>query len=248
MNGKVKSLIKKAIFIAKKSVYSFNSAKECPICGAGYFKFETYNNRKNAICFNCFSMERDRLHYVFLKEHTTLFDHTKKKLIHFAPEKSLYNYIKSYQNIDYYTADLMVTLNARFQARPEYVMSVTDIEFDDNSFDFLICSHVLDDVDDDARAIAEIYRVLKKKGRALISVPVDTSNLATIEFYENEKLKKELNIGAENKRIYGSDIIDLLAIPGFEVRKITASEILDNSQIDRYSVREKDIFFICEKR
>jgi len=40
----------------------------------------------------------------------------------------------------------------------------------DSQFDFIICSHVIEHIDDDKIAIKELYRILKKQGRDLIKV------------------------------------------------------------------------------
>jgi len=49
--------------------------------------------------------------------------------------------------------------------------SVYNLPFEDDAFDLVICSEVLEHLDDYHAAIKEIYRVLKPKGKFLPSVP-----------------------------------------------------------------------------
>ncbi|MBC7486855.1 MAG: methyltransferase domain-containing protein [Cytophagaceae bacterium] len=152
-------------------------------------------------------------------------------------------------NISYYTADWMVTLNSYLQVIPQYIMSVTDIKFDDNRFDYIICSHVLDDVDDDRKALREMYRVLKSGGQAIIAVPADLEMPVTVEFDETpekKSLKLHLKISAENKRVYGADFIDILAGEGFEVSLILSSSM--NDSIRNYALRKSDCLYVCTKK
>jgi SAM-dependent methyltransferase len=53
----------------------------------------------------------------------------------------------------------------------DVVGSITEMPFADRSFDWVLCTEVIEHVDDDRRAAGEIARVLKADGYALISVP-----------------------------------------------------------------------------
>ena len=54
-------------------------------------------------------------------------------------------------------------------------MILQKLIFPNNSFDLIICNHVLEHVLRDDLAISEIYRVLKKNGMAFLMVPVDNT-------------------------------------------------------------------------
>ena len=112
-----------------------------------------------------FLLERHRLLWLYLKNETDFF--TKKiKLLHFAPEQAFYRKFKKLSNIDYDTIDLNSPI-AKIKA------DICDLPFEDNTYDFILCNHVLEHVLDDKKAIKELYRVLKKDGTGIFQVPID---------------------------------------------------------------------------
>ncbi|NIP39066.1 MAG: class I SAM-dependent methyltransferase [Candidatus Dadabacteria bacterium] len=96
---------------------------------------------------------------------TNLFDDSQKKVLHVAPSKSLRPLFEQKLGEGYITADL-------YRKDVTVKMDITDIQYDDNAFDIIICSHVLEHVFDDKKAIREFYRVLKPGGEAFIMVPI----------------------------------------------------------------------------
>ena len=51
---------------------------------------------------------------------------------------------------------------------------ITDLHiYNNESFDILLCSHVLEHVPNDRKAIEELFRVLKKHGLGIIMVPIN---------------------------------------------------------------------------
>ncbi len=247
MVGALKKQMKHMLFRWDGLRASFGSSITCPVCKHSYSYLRTFNGRPNAMCFHCRSLERDRSLFLYLTKKTNLFS-KPTKLLHFAPEISLYPVLKKTSTIDYTTADLMVTLNSFLQVIPDYEMSVTDIKFDEDTFDVIICNHVLDDVDDDHKALEEFYRVLKPGGLALLSVPLNTLG-QTIDFDETEakkQLRKQMNISAENQRSYGMDFKSRVERHGFLVTAVTAIDLL--SEWKENAVRKEDVIFVCLKK
>ena len=60
-------------------------------------------------------------------------------------------------------------------------IDITDINFEDNFFDVIICNHVLEHVKDDRKAMSELFRVLKPKGFAILQVPISKNVKETFE-------------------------------------------------------------------
>ena len=160
-------MIIKAIKYAAKKVIYFGSKNECLFCGAKFSGFRPCGfdfpvlKEKNVVgtglrlaaCPFCHSSDRERLVYLFLKRKTNVFNE-RIKLLHVAPENNLGRKLKECGNIDYLSADLNSPLAME-------KMDITDIKYTDNSFDAVICNHVLEHIIDDAKAIRELYRVIK---------------------------------------------------------------------------------------
>jgi ubiquinone/menaquinone biosynthesis C-methylase UbiE len=51
-------------------------------------------------------------------------------------------------------------------------VDIQDMPFEDNTYDLVRCSHVLEHVPDDRRALSEIRRILAPNGIAVIQVPL----------------------------------------------------------------------------
>src|SRR5688572_29965487 len=138
----------------------------CPVCCKSFKKFLPYgriNPRENALCPNCLSLERHRLMWLYLKEQTDFFKNGLH-VLHIAPEAC---FIKRFEKIHghrYVTADIESPL-------AKIKMDIHQIPFEKNTFDVVLCNHVLEHVKDDIRAMAEIHRVLKPNGFAILQVP-----------------------------------------------------------------------------
>ena len=138
----------------------------CPVCSKSFRKFLPYgriNPRENALCANCLSLERHRLMWLYLKERTGFFKNGLH-VLHIAPEAC---FIKRFERIHgekYITADIESPL-------AKVKMDIHQIPFEQNTFDVVLCNHVLEHVRDDIKAMNEIQRVLKPQGFAILQVP-----------------------------------------------------------------------------
>lgn len=214
----------------------------CPCCKKYSKKFLEYGlvPRKNAQCPSCESLERHRLLLLYLKNETSLF---KKniRLLHFAPEQSLYN-IFSTLNIDYITTDLSSDL-AEFKA------SIDSLPFEDDSFDMIICYHVLEHVKDDQKGMREMYRVLRKGGIALIQSTV-FNNLS--QTYEDPKITSpSARIKAfgqhDHVRKYGTDFFNRLSRAGFNITIDDYAKKLGENKVKRYALNPFEGIYLCLK-
>lgn len=118
------------------------------IIGAGY--------RLTKSCPVCWSIDRERLLFCFFEE-TNMIDNCYK-ILHFAPEINLKKYIEKRCRGEYITADL-------YDENVMKKIDVSHIPYKDDTFDLIICNHVLEHVPDDKAAVSEIYRTLKEVGR-----------------------------------------------------------------------------------
>jgi len=209
-----------------KKLYGDAQKSFCPICGkASYFSPFGDPPRAKARCIFCGSLERHRLLWLFLKNRTPLFDKTNKKMLHVAAEKCFAGRFKGMLGKSYLTADLS-------EPSAMVKMDITDIRYPDESFDVIMCNHVLEHVVDDAKAMREFHRVLKKSGWAILLVPIANMD----KTYEDSSItgdsEREKAFGQhDHVRRYGRDYTDRLRSAGFNVAAVKNYEIASAEEI-----------------
>lgn len=198
--------------------------------------------RLNSTCPRCYSGDRERLIYLFLKENRQDIFSKKIKLLHVAPERNLSLYLKSCSNIEYISADLNSPL-------ADIKMDIADIKQPNDTYDVVICSHVLEHIQDDAKAMRELFRVLKKGGFAILQVPISYSIEATFEDNSITNPKdREFIFGQSNHvRIYGKDYMQRLEIAGFSVMVHDYTENLKPQEVLKYGLLKDEKIFVCSK-
>jgi predicted SAM-dependent methyltransferase len=213
---------------------------ECPFCGWRGHSFLPNGviARKNARCPKCDSLERHRMYYLYLKE--LIPTNRKLKVLHFAPEKILTGLFQTYTNIDYVSADL----------NPDKALvkeDITNISFGDNSFDIIFCSHVLEHIPDDLKAMSELRRVMSESGFAILQVPIKDHFLGKVitETYEDSSITslegREKAFGqSDHVRVYGRDFKNRLEKAGFNVRVDKFTESLGNEKSNKFALISND--------
>jgi len=128
--------------------------------------------------------------------------------------------------------------------RADLVLNIEAIGVPDQSFDCIVCSHVLEHVDD-KKALAEIYRALKPGGVALIMLPVIEGWART---YENPKVRtpeeRKRHYGqADHVRYYGADIRDRIRTAGFQLEEFTA----EGEDVLTYALQRGEKVFVARR-
>jgi SAM-dependent methyltransferase len=179
----------------------------CVCCGWGgeaFAPFGAVRKRPNAQCPECGALERHRLLYSYLRSQTGLFQ-APARLLHVAPEPALARIFRATPTIDYVTIDL-------FDRNVSMRMDLLDLLFRDNVFDCILCSHVLEHVTDDYRAMREMRRVLKPDGFAVIQVPVYDQACTIEDPLLTDEYERIRRFGQrDHVRKYGRDFPDRLA-------------------------------------
>lgn len=217
----------------------------CPLCGKYSGKFLDYGatRRKDAECMHCGSLERHRLLWVFLNKKTDFISPRGRRVLHVAPEPCLGKKLKEIYLKNYLSSD--INPNAAME-----VMDITDIDYDQDYFDIIFCSHVLEHIPDDRRAIKELYRVLKPGGWAIVLVPIEGDYTREDLTIDNPEVRSKLYGQPDHVRAYGvRDYTNLLVRSGFDVSIYYPKNILDCSEIEKMGLTSNagEIFF-CEKR
>ena len=150
---------------------------ECPICNyQGPFKDidNATGFRKHAKCPQCGALERHRIQYLVVNKVLNGINPGSMKMLHFAPESFFQDFF-SKRFGQYQTADL-------YMEKVDLRVDLQNLPLENDSYDFIFASHVLEHIRDDRKAIAEIHRILKPNGIAILPVPLVAEK--TIEYPE----------------------------------------------------------------
>ena len=215
-----------------------------PIDGKGFKRFLPYGylrQRPNVLSPSTLSLERHRLLWLYLQKETTFFE-KELKVLHMAPEQCFLSIFKKMKNLDYTTADL-------YSPIVDVKADILDLPFEDKLFDFVLCNHVLEHIEDDAKAMSELFRVLKPGGIGIFQVPQDLSLEQT---YENSSItspeERAKNFGQyDHVRIYGKDYFDRLRKAGFNVFEIDYSAKLTPELVEKYCLAKGEILPVCTR-
>ena len=215
-----------------------------PIDGKSFRSFLPYgyeNSRENVLSPSTLSLERHRLLWLYLKNETDFF--TKPlKLLHFAPEQAFYKRFKKLENIEYTTTDLNSPL-------ADVKADICDLPFADNSFDVILCNHVLEHIPNDTKAMQELYRVMKPGGWGIVQIPQDLKRENTFEddTITDKKERAKIFGQYDHVRIYGRDYFDKLRSVGFTVEEVDYTSELPKEEVEKYRLAKGEIIPVVFK-
>ena len=225
-------------------LYYRGDTYEDPIDGKSFRSFLPYgyeNPRENVLSPSTLSLERHRLLWLFLKERTNFFT-APLHVLHFAPEQAFYKRFKKLNNLTYVTTDLNSPL-------ADVKADICNLPFEDNTFDVILCNHVLEHIPNDTKAMKELYRVLKPGGWGVFQIPQDLSREFTFEDDSIvDKVERAKIFGQyDHVRIYGRDYFSKLRSVGFKVNEVDFTKELNQEKITRYRLASGEIIPYVEK-
>ena len=214
-----------------------------PIDNKSFRKFLPYGyqvQRQNVLSPSTLSLERHRLLWLYLTNETDFFT-SKKKVLHMAPEQCFLTRFRKL-NHDYKTADLDSPI-------ADVKADIINLPFNDNSFDVIFCNHVLEHVQDDTKAMKELFRVMKKGGMGIFQVPQDLNRNVTFEDNSITDPKKRAKIFGQydHVRVYGRDYFDKLRSIGFNVEEVNYSQKISSELLSRYRLMEGELLPVVFK-
>lgn len=238
-------LINLSIFLRPLIVLFFKGNKFTdPIDGKSYRKFLPYGygkQRSNALSPGTLSLERHRQMWLYLQNETQFFTE-KLKVLHIAPEQEFLRKFKKMKDLNYTSADL-------FSPIVDVKADILDLPFEDNSFDVIICNHVLEHIVDDRKAMSELYRVMKPGGWGILQVPMKNSLEKTYEdFTITDPKERQKHFGQyDHVRWYGMDYFDRLKSVGFETEINFYSQKFSEADIKRFGLNKNEILPVVRK-
>ena len=215
-----------------------------PIDGKNFRKFLPYgyeNPRENVLSPSTLSLERHRLLWLYLKNETDFFN-KPIKLLHFAPEQAFYQRFKKLDHITYTTTDLNSPL-------ADVKADICHLPFDEDTFDVILCNHVLEHIPDDTKAMQELYRVMKPGGWGIFQIPQDLKREQTFEDNTITDRKERARIFGQydHVRIYGRDYFDKLRSVGFKVEEVDYTNTLPKEDVEKYRLAKGEIIPLVKK-
>ena len=219
------------------------NAVECPVCGSTFSRFLPYgvNSRSNVLCPTCLSLERHRLIWLYLEKQTDFLTRPRK-LLHVAPEQCFHTRFRGMKQLEYITADLESPL-------ADYHFDLHLIPFQEDSFDMILCNHVLEHVTDDRQVMAEFLRVLSPGGSAILQVPLEPDREFTFEDATvTDPREREKVFGQKDHvRVYGRDYAQRLRSIGFQVEERLVTNHFSEADIERYRLAQSETLYIASK-
>ena len=212
MTEKMDIRAKRSIDHVTGLAYGLNE-RTCPICGYKGM-FSPVRHKPEIWCPSCDSRPRHRLLKLWMDRAMEL--PAGARVIHFAAEPWVRSELEG-RGATYQTADI----NDLFELQ----LDITDIDLPDGSVDMVMANHALEHVDD-AKAFAELHRILTPGGQAVITVPMIEGFDQTSEdpAHNTPELRKLYYGDPTHLRWYGRDVRDRFAAPGFTVTEFTALE------------------------
>lgn len=234
-------LLREAIRLPRR-IRWFGLALRCPVCGARARRFLPHGPKAapDIECPVCGTHPRHRFSWPYLVASTNLADGRPKRVLHFAPERELSERMRVIPGVDYVSTDL----------RPGRAMVQADIcnlHFADASFDVVLCSHVLEHIPDDRKAMRELCRVTRPGGWALVQVPLSPRPTDEDPAVTDPKERERRFLQDDHVRWYGPDIEGRLREAGFDVTRVRAADRISPDELRRSAIGGNETLFICSK-
>lgn len=192
------------------------TVRRCPICHWSGRMFDPggprHKQRYDSRCPKCGSVERHRLAHLIA---TSLIELDYTDVLHVAPEKQLSQWLQR-RSANYLSIDLSADAMAR--------MDITNLALASESRTLVWISHVLEHVEDDGKAIGELFRVLVPGGIAFVQVPIWRSNTLEDSSVVSPEDRKRVFFQWNHVRLYGLDIVERFMQVGFDARIFRAQD------------------------
>jgi SAM-dependent methyltransferase len=212
-------------------------AVECPLCAKSSRRWISLG-LDEGMCPRCMSEPRHRLLGLYMRDELRI---TERNLtvLHFAAEYCFIRWFRRLPDLTHIVADLD-------PPRGGVKMDITEIPLEVGSVDVIVCSHVLEHVEQDGLAMRELRRVLRPGGTALVMCPVEYDRPTTYEdaTIVTPQARRAAFHQSDHVRIYGADFDDRLSAAGFRVAENRYALSLDGGA-ERYGVSPDEVIYVC---
>lgn len=232
----------------------------CSLCNRAIYRFLPYRHGSASIpplmhavgaigsdidhfeCPWCGCHDRERHLFLYMTAFGMLPDMSGKNVLHFAPEKRLSQRIHAAGSTRYVKCDLFP------QASDVVRVNMLDIQFKDDTFDLLIANHVMEHVADDQRALAEIARVLKPGGDAILQNPFSSKlhHTWSDSGIDSDEARLQAYGQEDHVRLYGLDIFERFEQTGMKSAVKLHRELLGGINGNKFGINEEEPFFLFQ--
>ncbi|MBI4402735.1 MAG: class I SAM-dependent methyltransferase [Deltaproteobacteria bacterium] len=205
----------------------------CPCCGwhgrnflplvaGGYVCFRL-------LCPVCRWQPRHRAHRIFY-DRCFKMGERQGRLLYFAPEDRILNYLKTIPN-------LHVQTSSYCDKSGDYDIDIMNIPFTDNTWDYIICHHVIEHIRDDRKGMCELYRILKPGGTLILSVPIDAQ--------QTEYWGAPNPLRNNHYYNYGPDFVNRIPLE-FNIVRYSFVDLFSKQEFEEMGLLE-EYLFVCKK-
>jgi SAM-dependent methyltransferase len=198
---------------------------------------------ENFSCPWCHSHDRERHLFLYLKASGLLSFIKGKRVLHFAPEMHLFPFIEEAE------PDVLIGCDLHPWTPGMVKVDLMALPYTDGYFDLLIANHVLEHVEDDRLAVAEIARVLKPGGYAILQTPYSEVLERTWEDpgIRSGQARLEAFGQEDHVRLFGKDIFDRFAQRGLESEVQLHDELLSDYCPQVFGLNKREPFFLFKR-
>jgi SAM-dependent methyltransferase len=221
------------LFYSMADLFVPASRVRCNVCGwrgrSFYPNTGPGYDERHILCPSCHVLDRHRSLLEILKTQTDFFA-PGRRVIEVAPMCGFESFCLAQPDMNYTSFDI-----------ENHAMEQTDItklHYPDDSVDYFICFHVLEHIPEEARALAEIMRVLKPGGCAVLQVPIDWNIQTTFEYGRPDPRE------VDHVRRYGRDFAERIARHGFSVHSVSVDQWVDEATKHRNGLSSVPIFLV----
>jgi SAM-dependent methyltransferase len=204
---------------------------QCTCCGSSFRRFRD-QGPPNRFCWVCNAGERHRTLALFFAARPELLT-AGMRLLHVAPERAIRSVILRQQpGISYESGDI----DRRYGPLR---IDITNSDFADAAFDAVVANHVMEHVVEDRAAMAEVFRILKPGGWAILMIPAILAAVTDEDSTVTSPSDRLERWGqSDHVRRYGWDYLDRLTAAGFDIEVHRSEEHLSEADIERYRLRD----------
>ncbi len=218
----------------------------CCICNSHIRLFQplicgNYSDLNALLCPVCRSSVRLRFAWLVIRDKTDLLDGRSRRMLHIAPERCLTLRFRKIPGLNYLSADLKSPF-AMVQ------MDITQIQYPDHSFDVIFCSHVLEHIPDDRKALRELSRVLRPGGWAILMVPLRREKTLEDPSVTNPAERFRRFGYPDHVRVVGHDYIERIQEAGFTVTKYVVGKMYEPTQMEYLGLVPEWLFYCAKEK